>query len=156
MRNNCRLEVHLLFAFRFLATATHSSRNSRHVSHRRPHDVVAAHCPRQSHPPADELAPAMLDVAPLFPARGQVPLQPWSKNKFYFIYTPRFRITYHLLLCHQVVVEQYPEISGKIGDFLLLCHQGATEQPPDFCNIWRSVIVRHSSLCPRMTFQVQC
>lgn len=132
MVNNCRLEVHLLFAFRFLATTTHSSGNSRRVSHRRPHNAVAAHYPRPSHPPADELAPAMLDVAPLFPARGQVPLQPWIKNKFYFIYTPSLGITYHLLLCHQVVVEQYPEISGKIGDFLLLCHQGAAQQPPGF------------------------
>jgi hypothetical protein len=106
MQNNCRLEIHLLFAFRLLATATHSSGNSRRASHRQPHDAVAVHCPRPSHPPADELAPAMLDVAPFFPARGQVLLQPWINSKFYFIYTPSSEITYHLLLCHQVIVEK--------------------------------------------------
>ena len=131
MRNNCRLEV-LLFAFRLLATATHSFGNSHLTSHHRPHTMLPTHCPRLSHPPADELALAVLEVASLFPAGGQVLLQPWINSKFYFIYTPSPGITYHLLLCQQVVVEQHSEISEKIADCLLLCHQGTAKQPPDF------------------------
>ncbi|XBJ15652.1 hypothetical protein VPH35_007490 [Triticum aestivum] len=99
---NYRLEVHLLFAFRLLATATHSFGNSHLASHRRPHTMLPTHCPRPSHPPADELALAVLEVASLFPAGGQVLLQPWINNC--------------LLLCHQGVAQEPPDFSQNFGD----------------------------------------
>lgn len=77
MWNNCRLEVHLLFAYRLVAATMHSSGNRRRASHHRPHYAVAAHCPKPSHPPR-----AVLRCSPSSVCHGGF------VSNFYFICMP--------------------------------------------------------------------